>query len=395
MTKSVLVFDFLSHEHMHLPFNEGYLRTVREAFPDDRVVFYARNEHCKRLSEYFQLSDGISFEPTFPFEVPFGLSRHNPLGGRFAGRQCWNAVLKACDRRDVRLIAILGLESNILSAVKSSPRSKRLSTIHFIIHNHVAEVYNWRSRNPLIKAFDLHSGLQRKLPSNVTLIALELGIEETIGRFLPSVAESIRTLEHPVLLREWAARVPAATDQDGLKVAFAGHCGRGKGFDYFCEWANENSRSELEFHAVGLASKTEFDMRGLARRPSPASLSRHEYVAALESCDLVCLPLSETHNYVASGSVIDAIAQLKPLYCIRNNSLTAIEKKYGSYGYLSEDIKDLRESILNLDRQTFNARSQQWRHTLAKIRESRRPEALAPEYAAILLSSQERYMCAE
>ena len=35
------VFDFLSFDHVHLPFNEGYLRILRAAYPDDRISFRA------------------------------------------------------------------------------------------------------------------------------------------------------------------------------------------------------------------------------------------------------------------------------------------------------------------------------------------------------------------
>ena len=34
------VFDFLSYDHVHLPFNEGYLRVLRAAYPEDRISFH-------------------------------------------------------------------------------------------------------------------------------------------------------------------------------------------------------------------------------------------------------------------------------------------------------------------------------------------------------------------
>ena len=35
------VLDFLSFDHVHVPFNEGYLRILRAAYPDDRISFRA------------------------------------------------------------------------------------------------------------------------------------------------------------------------------------------------------------------------------------------------------------------------------------------------------------------------------------------------------------------
>ena len=35
----IKIFDFLSFDHVHLPFNEGYLRILRAAFPEDHISF--------------------------------------------------------------------------------------------------------------------------------------------------------------------------------------------------------------------------------------------------------------------------------------------------------------------------------------------------------------------
>src|ERR1700753_1178813 len=84
----IALFDFISHETMHLPFNEEYLRVLRAAFPDDRIVFRARAGHVANLKPRVADLTGIAFEACEPFVPPFGLSAHNPLGGRLAARNC-------------------------------------------------------------------------------------------------------------------------------------------------------------------------------------------------------------------------------------------------------------------------------------------------------------------
>ena len=387
----IVVFDFLSHEFMHHPFNEGYLRTLRAAFPEDRIEFHARQGHTDRLAKRFVAADRIEFHPCQPFTVPFGLSRHNPLGGRIAGQHCWRTVIESVAGNDLRMAAVLGVDANLYATFAARWPTISAKPLHMILHNHVAEAMRWRSRNPLLRAFDLRTVMRRKLPTNVRLVALDLGIRDAIVTEAPVLAPSIETLEHPVLESEWAPECLAARDDAPLRVAFVGHASAGKGFDLFVEWARRYARPGLEFRAIGIASPQALamDLSSLARPPAAHLESRPEFVAALAACDLVCLPLPpRSYEYVASGSVIDAIAALKPLFSIRNRTLDAITAKYGAIGHLAETAEALGQVIGRLDRRSFTAQRDHWRANLIRLRAARRPEALAPAYAACVAKGQ-------
>src|SRR5260370_36745467 len=79
----VVLFDFYSHAHMHLPFNEGYLRIVRTAFPQAPITLHADPEHLANLTPRIAGLD-VRCRPLARVKVPFGLSRHNPVGARLA-----------------------------------------------------------------------------------------------------------------------------------------------------------------------------------------------------------------------------------------------------------------------------------------------------------------------
>src|SRR5437867_1421106 len=86
------VFEFLSDEHVQLPFNEGYLRILRAADPHDRIWFHGTKGHVERLAPRVADLADIAFQPCKPFETPLGLSHHNPPAGRWAARRCLRLI---------------------------------------------------------------------------------------------------------------------------------------------------------------------------------------------------------------------------------------------------------------------------------------------------------------
>jgi hypothetical protein len=360
----IAVFDFLSDEHVHLPFNEGYLRILRAAYPHDRMWFRGAKGHVERLAPRVADLADIAFQPCKPFETPFGLSHHNPLAGRWAARQCLKLVAQEAAGRPVRLIALLGFNASLLSVMGRGWSPTSAVPLHMILHSHLGEAMVWRSRNPLIRAGDLISQIMKPLLPSVRIVALELGIKEAIGDAAPTISPSIVTLEHPILRSEWA--------EDPR-------------YDVFVQLADRCSRNDLEFHAIGHSSPEtdHLDTNALTRKPSKTPLLREAYLAALEEVDLVCLPLhSRAYDFTGSGTVSDAIAALKPMIVIRNRTIEAVFDHYGPIGWLADGSDDLFELVRTLDPTEFGRQRSSWIGNLRAIREARRPETLAESYAA-------------
>jgi len=389
----IAVFDFLSGDHVHLPFNEGYLRVLRAAYPDDRICFHGGMGHVERLMPRVGDVGNIAFEPCKPFETRFGVSHHNPLAGRWAARQCLRSIGGKSAGRALRLIALLGFNASLFSVVGHGWPSTSSVPLHMILHSQLGEAMVWRSRNPLIRAADLISQLATPLPPSVRIVALELGIKEAIGDASPSISRSVLTLEHPILRSEWAENPPFAdvgaenppfAGVGKVKIGFVGHARQGKGFDVFVDLADHCLRDEVEFHAIGHSSSEtdHLDTGKLSRKPSKKPLRRDEYLAALQDVDIVCLPLhSRSYDFTGSGTVSDAIAALKPLIVIRNRTIEAVFDHYGPIGWIADGKADLFEMVRTLDATEFGRERPGWIANLRAIREARRPEAVAQSYA--------------
>ena len=383
--REIALFDFISHETMHLPFNEEYLRVLRAAFPGDRIVFRARAGHVANLRARVADLSGIAFEACEPFTVPFGLSAHNPLGGRLAAHSCRQTMANATKGRPLRLAVVLGIDGNLYAAVGRHWPSISSAPLHMILHGQLGDAMIWRSRNPITRAADLVSQIRRPLAPSVKLVALELGVKEAIAGLAPANS-SVITLEHPILTSEWSEAEPSTGDGK-LTVAFLGNARKSKGFEVFASLARTSEREDIAFESIGVSAPDtdHLDVSKLARKPSRTSMSRQDYLDAVRAIDLVCLPLhSSAYDFTASGTVADAVSALKPLIAFRNRTLDAIAAKYGPIGWLVESEAELFYLVATLDRQALAASRPEWVANLRKIREARRPEALAPGYAALV-----------
>jgi glycosyltransferase involved in cell wall biosynthesis len=381
----IALFDFISHATMHLPFNEGYIRTLAAMFPTERIVFHACEGQVANLTPRLTDLPNVAFMVCAPFTVPFGLSRHNPLGGWLAARTCRRTMETALSGVKPRLVVLLGVDANLCAVIGRGWPKISAAPLHMILHGQLGDTMVWRSRNPLIRAFDFIARIKRPLPPSVTLVALELGVEEAIKTIAPN-NKSVVTVEHPILIGEWSEGAQNGDDK-ALTVAFLGNARRSKGFGVFVNLAAGALRADLRFEAIGVAAPDtcDLDVTALSRKPSRTSLSREDYVAAVQAADLICLPLhSRAYDFTASGTVSDAVAALKPLLAFRTRTLDAIVAKYGPIGWLVDSEAEMLYLLQTLDIKKFKTSSTQWVENLRKIREARRPENIAAAYAGII-----------
>ncbi|MEC5387213.1 hypothetical protein VVD49_15900 [Uliginosibacterium sp. H3] len=377
----IALFDFQSHASMHLNFNEGYIRSLRSAYPDDRILFHACTGHVAELQTRLRDVGNVEFLSIEPFKVPFGWSRHNPVGGRWAAWQCRKTMLASLKSRRLRSVALLGEDGHLYAVIgrRWHELSSKLNKapLHMILHNHLGDAVRWRSRNPFIRGTDMVAQVQKPLPSNVRILALELGVKEAIAERFPAILPAVRTLEHPSLVSEWTVAKDEASDAARpTRIAFLGNASRTKGFNVFLSVANACADDSFEFHAIGIDCGILDGIEALARRPAKGGLPRRDYIAALADMDFVCLPLSSLeYAFIASGSVTDAIAAAKPLLALRTRTLEGIFERYGPVGYLADTPQELIDYVKDHAQDMRDNRAL-WVANMQKVRAARSPEAL-------------------
>jgi len=378
----IFCFDVLSHAKMHLPFNESYIRILLAAFPADKIHFYAVAGHIDNLKLKFPNQNQLTFTAIEPAIIPFGASRHNPFFARLSANRTLDRIKEVVKGKEVRLVTLMGVDAGLYSAVAAKWLAISNKPIHLLMHAQLGDAMIWRSRNPLIKAGDFVSQLNKRISNNIKLVALELGVAKSITQIAPHLAKNIVTLEHPVVPDE-CFDIQQANQK--IRIGFLGHANRNKGFDIYSQIALKYNNTNIEFHAIGIEAKPDgrpIDTTALFRKPTPGGLSREEYLAGLRDVDLICSPLySRCYDFIASGTVSDAITNLKPIIGLKSNTLQGIQEKYGPIGKLFENAEEMLSFFTNLQYELFIELNQSWRANLLKVRTNRLPEKLSIKYS--------------
>src|SRR6185437_10731338 len=130
----VAIFDLLSHADMHHAFNEGYIRTVRAAFPGSTISFHACEGQVRHLSKRVMDVDNVTLTPCAGFETPFGLSRHNPVAGNWAASSCLRGIATKISPERTRLVAVLGIDANLFGVLGQRWPAISSVPLHMILH---------------------------------------------------------------------------------------------------------------------------------------------------------------------------------------------------------------------------------------------------------------------
>lgn len=384
MKKTTVLLDLISHENMHIPFNEGYLHVMRAAFPEDEIIFIATEGHLSNVNASLleQLDIKTTAITNLRDELQ-GKSPHNPLHSIPAIKRCWRSLMEILHNKSIRLLTLSGAVGPLIHTFsKQWIKSNQVGQLHFVQHDQFARAVEWRSRNPIVRHYDYISVLNRGLPKNQKLVVLELGLEEVVLQYIPGLSGSIKTLEHPVLESEWLEEKNVPDMKEPIKVGFLGHCGVGKGFDKFVELANQFAGSNFAFYGIGKNNyifDDETAYRNLIVAPANTHMPREEFISLLKDLDIVCLPLPQKVSTVSSGSIIDAFAALKPLVINSNQSIDAIEAKYGEFGYVADNFEGMVKFFEGFDHSQLAAHRTQWINCLRTIRQARSAESLATE----------------
>lgn len=373
---------------MHLPFNAGYIKTLLHSFPDDNIIIVARQDHIINLKLLLSPLERLKYEPCDGFDYK---NKHsfNPIWANKEANKCLKTAKSVIAGKDIRLVSIGGLEAGLLRCFRKKWSQVCSAPLHYILHGQLGGATNWRSRNPLYRCFDFKAEFNKKLPASQKWVALEKGIQTSVIEAFPKLSNNIITMPHPIdnIGTPTSPEHQSRSTSSKMRVTFLGTCTQSKGFDIFLDVAKRLASENYEFWAVGkdLSGIDPSEFNVLTKKPNKGYVPSDEYYDILEQSDLILLPYKDNYKFISSGSLLDAIAYLKPVLTVRNKTHDTLINQYGEFGIFVDDNDEMHQKLKLLSREKILRQQDVWQKSLRKIRDDRSPKQLAKEYRKHIL----------
>ena len=378
----------------HVPFNTALLKTIRLAFPEADVEFYAEDAHSNFVRE--QIGEQVATTIGWHHIVP--PARHSGFFSRlsFDFKTIQHLLEKMVDHSGEDVLVVTG-NSSILWALKYyTARLHRNKKVQVVLHGNFSTLKRIPRRemlNPLYYVGCLKTAL--KLPGYQRLqhIVLEESVRNAVLECMPFLRKSLYVFDHPVPVDEGCDLDDKSKMSLNTPIQF-GYLGRAtekKGFSKYLDVASEITKQfpgQANFHFIGRVSekfrkKNISKMAFLSELPGESRLSRSDFVDRLKSLHYICLFYDHYYEYCASGVLMDSIAWEKPIIASRLMMFQDLEQKFGDIGYLcnnNEIAEAIGGIILAKDFERYNGQIM----NIRKIKMIRIPEALSSKYSVLV-----------
>jgi hypothetical protein len=384
----------------HAPVNSATLQILARAVPEQMIRLFADPSHLAELQADPSLTacrqidfTPIKLSPHFRFKTHIVSLRRGIR--EFA--TMWAALRRLPPGEPGLLFLTSTTPTAIFAASVLARLVRRCAGVVVGLHGNLNDLTAWRSRNPLVRLFDMPSVLRvrRRMPqgvpyrASVRFIVLEQAIRRKLETLAPEAAQVTDVLPHPVIQTEIGRAAPVSLTLP-LHIGLVGQATEAKGITPFLELARElkaRHGDRLTFEVVGCAPPGS-DLGRFAALDAPVThqhLSREAFRTRLARLHFVCLPLQQGYySLSASGAFVDAITWLKPVIACRVPIVEDAFVRFGELGHLCDDVAAMRAVIEHLVVQPDPARYAMQVAAMRRARDARLPDALARDCRGIL-----------
>ncbi len=365
---------------VHLPSNLGLLRIVHAAYPNAQLHYVGGKEQLALVRAQCP-AEVLACTTLHPWQVA-----HDRDAGPWVARQAQQRlaslpgqlahkadllVFASCTATSLNAVTQLGLAGKCLS----------------MLHGNAGELRGWRSRNPVLRWFDLTGALGRYAAAGGRTLVLEARIRDQLSSDFPWLEPSLGCIPHPLLPEE--AQPPRAHMGRPIRVGFLGGATLAKGFPEFVELARLVTASRpgvFEFRAIGGCTKecADLDQSCLAR-PAADPLPRDEFLQEVTALDfLFTWQKDDYYGDAASGVVYDAVNRCMPMLG-RHRAQLAVWKGEGrDVGHTFEDLESLKSWMTKIEEQHLAARYVGQCESMQQIQEALSLQKLAKRLRGIV-----------
>jgi len=374
----------------HVPFNAALLRTIRFAFPNDIICFYAEDSHSEHVREQI----GEEFAASIVWRKLVLPSRHSSFNTRLPSDfKTVKFLLNELNENPKKDVLVITGKASLLWALKfyvgTIHKDKR---VQVIIHGDFSTLRRTPRKsilNPFYYIGSLKTALKISGYGRFQHIVLEEAVRDAILEHLPFLRNSVSVLDHPIPVDEH--HVEINNFNPPIQFGFLGITAEQKGFSKYLTVASEISKrfsGQVKFHLIGrITDKYRRanlpEMAFLSETPGTERMSRNEYVNRLKSLHFVCLFYDKYYEFSASGVLMDSIAWGKPIIATQLPIFKTIQQRFGDIGYLCRK-NEFSETISSIIQINDSDRYKRQVLNMSHVKASRAPETLAMKYLELV-----------
>lgn len=340
----------------HVEVNAALIKAVQIAFPDQKLVFFAEQDHLSKVQRL--LSDKLPREMVEYHKLVVPARNTSGLGRLFRDYSINRNIYQYAWQNQAQIVFFLSTSSSSLIALKvlfrMQWRYKKIKNI-LVVHGVFATIFKRPSFRPGDIMFWFRWAFLWGNNQAINYLLLCPAAEKQLKTDWPNLRNRLFYIDLPYFFEPPHAFEP--WKDQVVKFASFGSAHIGKGTHLFIKMAKEIKavpilHSKAEFILIGHLLEKPFKRIALGETRCPSKdtpLSNEEYNKYASMVDYaVFFNHPKYYKYLTSAALFDAFSHLKPIIALRNPLFEYYYELMGDIGYLCNNYEEMKMVISNL-----------------------------------------------
>ncbi len=334
----------------HTAVNAAMLAVVKEAFPEEDLLFTAEEKHLQLVAQdpFLRAKGGLTLEPLLVPQHKASSSERFDIDFRTV-----QSLFASAEQRKASLLFFTCIGGETLHAIKLLlDRFPGIRCV-VVLHGIVASVLKGPSLLPWKNRHRFRTWFLREPSERLSYIVLGESIERELTARFPALKPHLVSLDLPY---QYAAPEEYFPFRNRM-VSFGslGVLRKVKGSGLFLKLAGEvtaiHTAYRPRFVCVGpiVDKKLRKFLSGAVSVPSPdAPIPLEEYAAHARQLDYTIMLHGAGTTLNGSGVLFDAFSYLKPVIALKSSFFSSYFERMGNIGYLCDHYDDLKQRVVDL-----------------------------------------------
>ena len=384
MKNKAVIIDMYSHGSYHEVINQAYLMMVSDIYKE--VTYIADKSSCENLRS---LLTKCNFDYS---NIRFVEKNVSHIKCKSPGLTYLIKLIKVsilnfiyynkCDKDE----DVFYNNNLFFAIILISLFSKKRKNIYILCHNEMELIDKKSSSSSVTKILSIYFRFvfcQMGLNKIFHFILLSSDMVNYFNSFISHKNHArIYWIDHSYIRPENKIDAKHQIVDNRIKIGIPGAITSSRGLDVLKQILSHIKNDNICIYALSTCSEKVNDKHFIMLNSTNDLLPFEKYNAYVQSMDAILL-LYDTNSYklTASGAILEAIWNEKPIIALRNSYFEYLFNKYGEFGILCDDIMTLINEINN-----FNINSLYMRNIII-AKNSLNPASVQTQLSKIVMAN--------